>query len=409
MQSFPRLNLSTWLCALCAVSTMSDSAGAEDLASKLERLEQRVQALEHENAKLRASNTSATSSPSSSPAIKGLQGFNPELGVIADIVGTLSESKEDAEGNDRLAVREVEVVFGHDIDPYSRLDVTLAFSDEEDPEVEEAYASFFSLPGDLKSRLGRFRPKVGKASPLHRDSLETVDVPLVIQSYLGVEGLSRTGAELSGFLPLPWENLTHELTLGLLEGGVGEEGSLFGETRRRPSFYGHLKNFWDISDETNFQLGGTYMLGSSDEDSSNEVQAFGIDATLVHHVTPQNKLKWQNEIFIQDRDETTVELEDGSSFDADSSPLGFYSLLDYRLSERWGLGGRYDYVEPVNLDPEAARDADTAYSAYLTFYQSEFARWRAQYQHLRMAEGGEDDRFFLQGTFAIGVHKHALQ
>jgi hypothetical protein len=50
--------------------------------------------------------------------------FNPEIGVIADLVATASESSVDEEGNDRIAAREIEVVFGHPVDPYSRLDVT---------------------------------------------------------------------------------------------------------------------------------------------------------------------------------------------------------------------------------------------------------------------------------------------
>jgi hypothetical protein len=45
----------------------------------------------------------------------------------------------------------------------------------------------------------------------------------------------------------------------------------------------------------------------------------------------------------------------------------------------------------------------------ITFYQSEFARWRLQYQRADLADGTDDNRFFLQGTFAIGVHKHMIQ
>ncbi|MBI3088621.1 MAG: hypothetical protein HYY91_07065, partial [Candidatus Omnitrophica bacterium] len=79
-------------------------------------------------------------------------------------------------------------------------------------------------------------------------------------------------------------------------------------------------------------------------------------------------------------------------------------------SPRFGIGGRFDYVEPVGVEPAArARPADTAWSSYLTYYQSEFARWRLQYRHTNFAEGGDDNALFLQGTVAIGVHKHQLQ
>lgn len=329
----------------------------------------------------------------------GLQAFNPEIGGVVDVVANLNQSHEDAEGNDKISVRELELVIGHDIDPYSRFDSTITFSDFEDVSVEEAYISHWGLPWELKGKLGRMRPKIGKASAVHRDQLDTVDEPLVVQQFLGAEGLFRTGLELSRFLPAFAEPLTQELTAGVMEGGIGEGGNLFGETRRKPSYYAHLKNFFDVSDATSFELGGTYLAGSAGAESRIDRQALGVDGTLIHHFTPTNRLKWQTEAYFQFRDDTTG---------LPNKPLGFYSLLDYRLCPRWGVGGRFDYVEPVD-DSTAVRDGDVGLSGHLTFYQSEFARWRMQYQHVEEVEGGNDDRFLLQGTVAIGVHKHQLQ
>lgn len=347
-----------------------------------------------------------------------LSAFNPEIGVLADMVAQSSEASTDGEGNDKISVRELELIFGHPIDPYSRLDVTATFSDFEEASLEEAYITHWGLPAEVKGRLGRFKPKIGKAVPIHRDSLDTVDEPLVVANYFGTEGMSRSGADFSTFLPVPWDVLTHELTAGILEGGVGEGGTLLGTARRRPSAYAHLKNFWDISDTTNAELGATYYAGSSDEDASWEVNMLGLDATLIHYVTPNNKLKWQSELFLQDRKEAKTFVIDDTAGDPSivstsflaENPWGLYSLLDYRVSPRVGIGGRFDYVEPVGLDPTVrVRSGDTAWSGYLTFYQSEFARWRMQYRHTDFASGGDDNAVFLQGTVAIGVHKHQLQ
>ncbi|PIQ81882.1 MAG: hypothetical protein COV76_06405 [Candidatus Omnitrophica bacterium CG11_big_fil_rev_8_21_14_0_20_64_10] len=332
-------------------------------------------------------------------AQSGLQAFNPEIGLVADVVASLSQSKEDAEGNDKISVREMELAIGHDIDPYSRFDSTITLSDFEEVSIEEAYISHWGLPWEWKGRIGRMRPKIGKATAVHRDQLDTVDEPLVVQQFLGVEGLFRTGLEISRFLPAMAGPLTQELTAGVMEGGIGEGGNLFGETRRKPSTYAHLKNFFDVSDATSFELGGTYLAGSADAESRLDRQAAGVDATLIHHFNPTNKVKWQSEGYFQFRDDTEG---------LPNNPLGFYSLFDYRLSPRWGIGGRFDYVEPVD-DSTAVRNGDTAWSGYLTFFQSEFACWRVQYQHVEEAEGGNDDRFMLQGTIAIGAHKHQLQ
>jgi hypothetical protein len=383
----------------------------QQLSSLVQQLTATVQAQQQRITELERARPQAAAAPEASAAparalqrqaAGSLSAFNPEIGVLADIVGQLSESSADGEGNDKLSVREMELVFGHPIDPYSRLDVTASFSDFEAASLEEAYITHWGLPAEVKARVGRLKPKIGKAIPLHRDSLDTVDEPLVIQKYFGNEGLVRTGVDLSGFLPMPWTTVTHELTGGVLEGGVGEGGTLVGGTRRVPSYYAHLKNFWDLSDETNLELGATYFGGSKDADRELEVHALGLDATLVHFLTPTNKLKWQNEVFLQDRDETETSFQD--------RPWGWYSLLDYRLSPRFGVGGRFDYVEPVDTDPAIlVRHADTAWSGYLTYYQSEFARWRLQLKHTNFALGGDDNTIFLQGTVAIGVHKHQLQ
>ncbi|MFT7638149.1 MAG: hypothetical protein ACI9Y8_001940, partial [Candidatus Omnitrophota bacterium] len=91
--------------------------------------------------------------------------WTPEIGVIADMVAKLDSAKEDAEGADRLSVREVELVFGSEIDPYSRFDATISFSDFEQASLEEMYVTHFGLPWEITGRFGKFKPKVGKAIP----------------------------------------------------------------------------------------------------------------------------------------------------------------------------------------------------------------------------------------------------
>ncbi|MBI3462682.1 MAG: hypothetical protein HY000_06415 [Planctomycetes bacterium] len=417
------------ICACCCLSRSgkveASAQQLDQLAEEVQRLRQLVEQLqttvqaqqqrlaEFESVRSQPARLVPSAAQAGSlerQATSSLSAFNPEIGVVADVVGQFTESSRDGEGNDKLSVRELELVFGHPIDPYSRLDATITFSDFEEPALEEAYITHWGLPGELKARLGRLKPKVGKAVAIHRDSLDTVDEPLVVDRYFGHEGLSRTGAEFSGFLPLPWTVVTHELTAGIIEGGIGEGGKLFGQTRRRPSFYAHLKNFWDVTDTTNAEVGVTYLGGSKDEDANVEVNALGVDATLVHFVTPTNKLKWQNEAYFQHRRESLSVADNGRVTDFEPNPWGVYSLVDYRLSPRVGVGGRWDYVQPVDLDPlTLVRHADTAWSGYLTFSQSEFSRWRLQYRHTDFAAGGDDNSVFLQGTVAIGVHKHALQ
>src|SRR3989338_7616248 len=270
----------SWLILPCMLGPqLAWADSSEEMAQLRRQVQQLTDLVQRLNERLAAVEQTAEASPGpvaanlSQQARGSLSAFNPEIGVLADIVGQFSESSADGEGNDKLSAREVEIVFGHPIDPYSRLDITTSFSDFEAAALEEAYITHWGLPAELKGRIGRLKPKVGKAVAIHRDSLDTVDEPLVVSQYLGAEGLSRTGVELSGFLPTPWTAVTHELTGGVMEGGVGEGGTLFGTVRRRPSWYAHLKNFWDISDTTNAEFGATYLLGSKDADRAYEVNA----------------------------------------------------------------------------------------------------------------------------------------
>lgn len=423
-----------------------------ELSTKVNEQQLTISSLDRENQQLKASTQSITSAATSSvtnqpPSRSGARRpqFNPDIGVMGDIVGTSSQSREDSEGNDRISLRELAISFGHDIDPYARFDSIITFSDAEDPHIEEGYVTLFGLPYSTTARLGRFRPKIGIQSAIHRDALETVDESLVVDRYLGHEGLMKTGVEIGNFLPFGWDNPSHQLTLGMLEGGTGEGGELLGETKRRPTFYARLRNSFELNDMNHLDIGGTYLLGSSDDDSSYEVNLFTTDISYVRNLTSNRRLKLQSELFFQDRseglstdphsghghgDEEHASLladddhseeeheEHGEDEHADEggeeisdfrrSPFGMYTLADYRFAQRFGVGFRYDYVQPVERSDEFMRSAESAFNGIFTFYQSEFARWRLQYQYRNLLEGGHDNIFFLQGTFAIGHHSHPL-
>lgn len=323
--------------------------------------------------------------------------WNPDIGVIGDMVFKHDSPKNEADGSDRLSVRELELVFGSFVDPYSRLDASVSFTDLEEVELHEAYLTRFGLPLDTTARLGRSKVKVGKALPSHRDTLETVDYPLVIRRYFGEEGLNKTGLDLTTPIDLPFDS-AHEITAGIIEGGNGEAGSVFGDSRRRPTAYTHLRNFWDLSEVTNFELGGSHMIGSSDTDSGFESNLFGLDGTLNHFYGPDQRVKLQSELFYLNQQESE-----------DQHRLGSYALLDVRFHKRWSAGMRFDYAQLVNRPPVSPGGWDTGVSGYLTFFQTEFTRWRLQYSHINSERNKDDDQILVQGIFAIGEHKHKLQ
>lgn len=410
--------------AFCLIPKLLFASDITVLESQVKELSQMVRELsltvENQQREITLLKGAPISSPVSMPPVSrpALQGrWNPDIGVIADTVLTLDSPKEDDEGADRIAVRELEVVFGSAVDPYSRLDATLAISDFEELEIEEAYLTRFELPFDITARLGRFLPRIGKAISVHRDSLDTVDEPMVIERYFGHHGFSKTGIDVTRAIDLPWP-MTHQATFGILEGGNGEEGTLFGETRRHPTLYSSFKNFLELSEISGVEFGLSHVAGSRDDDEAFEVNVIGLDSTWIYRYADQRHLKLQGEAYHVNRSESFYELEDPDTETISEQDLddarhlwGSYILLDWRFAPQWATGIRLDDVQLIETADNFAnpKNKDQGYTSYLTFYQSEFARWRFQYSHVDTTDGEDDHRILLQGTFAIGEHKHKIQ
>ncbi len=369
----------------------------------------------------------AATAPERAPKLAGLsQGLNPDIGVVGTVQAHLTEDPTDGEGRDTIALKEIELNVSQYVDPYSRLDAVIAFNDaieEQNVEIEEGYYTHWGLPFGFQGQIGKFRSKIGKQNLLHLDQLPTVDFPLVIQNFFGGEGLASSGVRLQNWIPNPWD-IPIEVTGEVLR---GNNGASFSGVSRRPIFNNHVKTFFQLNPDVNLELGGTVMFGDENprvlealDDGTGTpvdtpvtrlngqdrygVHAFGWDATL-NWILPEGRtVKFQNELYFQDRGSNSS-LQTNVNHD----PWGFYSLFDVRLSPRWSAGVRFDYVEPLAVIDQHGKT--TAVSPYLTFWQSEFANFRIQYTHTDPASSDEnpDDAVFLQANFIIGSHKHPVQ
>ncbi len=340
--------------------------------------------------------------PAGAPKLVGLsQGFNPEIGVTGTVQALLTENSEDAEGMDTIALKELELSFAHYVDPYSRLDAIITFNDnleEQNVDIEEAYYSHWGLPLGFRAQIGKFRAKIGKQNLLHLHALDTADYPIVIRDFFGEEGLASSGARLVHDIPNPFD-IPFEVTGEVLR---GNNGNSFSGISRRPIFNTHVKTYYEFSKEANIEFGWTTMFGDENPEGQDQygVKVFGGDMTFNWFLPEGRAVKWQNEIYFQNRTGRVHENKD---------PWGFYSLLDFRLSKRYSIGARFDKVEHLDIKDFHART--TAISPYITFWQSEFANFRLQYSHTDPADPGEksDDAIFLEANFMIGAHKHPVQ
>ena len=360
-----------------------------------------------------------SSAPEGAPKLSDRpQGWNPDIGVIGTVQAQLTEDSTDGEGKDTIALKEIELNLAQYVDPFSRFDAVLSFNDAleaQNTEIEEAYYTRWGLPLGFQGQIGKFRSKAGKQNLLHLDQLETTDYPLVIQNFFGEEGLASSGIRLQNWLPNPWD-LPVEVTGEVLR---GNNGASFSQISRRPVFNTHVKTFFEPGADSTLEIGGTAMFG--DENPRRDVDGaatagpakgqdrfgvhlLGLDATWIQNLSEGRKLKFQNELLVQDRGGAS-----SLQTNVNANPWGFYSLLDYRFSPKFSAGIRFDYLEPLAVVDQHGRT--TAISPYLTFWQSEFANFRIQYTHSdpASADAEPDDAVFLQANFLIGSHNHPVQ
>lgn len=309
--------------------------------------------------------------------------LNPEIGVTGDVRAYAFPG--DVQRNN-FDPREFEIGFQSALDPYSHTKIFVSIEND-DVSLEEGYAYWTGLPGRLRLDVGKFRQQFGELNRWHLHALPETEYPLVVTAYLGEDGLSGTGLSLyRAFGGLGTHELTAQLTASSSDAELFAGGG-------RPTFLGHLLNFWQLTPSTYMQLGGTFLYGT-EPDSALHTTVGGLDF----------RFTWRPPARALYREWTTrAELLALKKEYSGTGPtrLGGYVSSTYRLNQRFILGARYDYVESPDFGIITRQLIPS-----LTMWQSEWVFLRAQYQWQRIAGNPDDHQIALQAVWAIGPHKH---
>jgi hypothetical protein len=297
-----------------------------------------------------------------------------------------------------LEMRESEASFQAVVDPYARADFFLAFG-EEGVNLEEGFLTLTSLPGGLLTKVGKMRAAFGKVNTLHTHVLPWADRPLVIDNLVGgEEGISDAGVSLSRLIPIG--NVFFEATGQVFRGDTAE-GAIYKSSKPGDlSYVGHLRGYFDISESSNLDFGGSYSQGHNAAGIVDDVdvgrfttQLFGVDATF----------RWRpltRAIYHQFVARTEYIRSDREQFDGLQKADGFYVSGDYQFARRWWMGGRLDQSDRAN----DASLLDRGQSFSLTYMPSEFSQLRGQYRRTAYGNGPTAHEFLMQFQFAIGAH-----
>ncbi len=366
----------------------------------------------------------------------GLQRLNPEISVTGDLLWSLRDQESDDTRSD-FNFRGLGLHVEAYLDPYTRFKAAASFS-ETGTTLGEAYMTRFGIWPHVNLTLGKFRQQFGVVNRWHKHGLDQVDFPLALRMIFGDGGLDQPGGSLDWTMPAIG-GLSQELMLQVTD---GENPRVFGENEANdPSGLLHYKIYKDLSDSTYVELGLSGLVGQNNvwqmaaatnatavavseptdtlEDKSLSATVLGADLTLLWEPTERMRYRsitWRSEVYSLNKD---ILAADGSGEDTINA-WGVYSYLEGKVSRTVVLGVRGDYFEPdlksyadtadAPLSPLAVTE-ENAYrwqvSPYITWHQSPFVHFRAEYNHQDgKGTGPEEKVVWLQCIFAAGPHKH---
>ena len=346
-----------------------------------------------------------------------------DMGVTGDFIGNLTQHNVQKNqggsfpGLENLFFpREVEVSFFGQIDPYARAEVRLeAEQDSRGGDLSlnlaEGNLTLMALPYGTQLKMGKMRNRFGYLNEIHAHDWPFIDNPNVLQQFFGTEGLVESGFEATWVPPLPFY-------LELL-GGVfnGENDVAFGRGQiSNPLVTGRVRTFLDFDEWGAIQLGASIAAGQTPQQKNSTI--IGWDAKYKY--TPPG---WQHAAvsllgeYLMSLRNVVVTDADGIDTTRFRNSQGFYvygGVQPFAHGElsKWLLGFRYDRTQYP-----AASGTEWAVQPFLSYYPSEFLRFRLGYKqttrsqccsYLDFQDNGGSARqvseYFLQGTFIMGAH-----
>jgi hypothetical protein len=344
-----------------------------------------------------------------------------DVGIAGDFVGNLTQANvEKARGGtfagqeNRFFPREVELALFGQVDPYAYAEVRIEAGEasrggELNVNLAEAAVTLLTLPFGTQAKFGQMRNRFGYTNVIHEHDLPWIDRPNVLRRFLGDEGLKEKGLEVTIVPDLPF----------YLEGlaGVfnGDNETAFGRgTLRIPMFTGRLRTFVEITDTSALQLGVSVASGETGEARRDTL--LGWEARYKYRpegwLHPLFTLTGEA-IYALRRVNQDVDINGDGLVDLvkkrENDRFGWYLGGEVQPWRRWAGGVRYDWTQFPDRP-----GSERAIEPYVTFWPSEFLRFRLVYKNtyrdhrdgfdLNGGSARKVDEVLFQGTFILGAH-----
>ena len=400
----------------------------EKYESKINELESKIEALSSAN----SSSMAKASSQNLPRKAKKVSNFNPAVSIVLNGKATsFSESSGEMEGfavgeegergQEGLGLGESELTIAANVDDkfYGSLTAAIVREDGSDIiELEEAYlqtlAGLQFIDG-LTIKAGRAFWTIGYLNEHHAHTDDFADRPLPYRAFFN-KAYNDDGVEVSYLLPT---DFYAEVGMGAFRGDDFPFGGSDGEGIGAWSAYARVGS--DIGANQSWRLGGYALMGESKGGRTTEEGAitfvgdtdlYGMDFRYTFAPTGnarEREFILQGEAFWRDEDGTYN--VGAGDVNHDDSSVGWYAQGVYKFAQKWRAGFRYSELESPDIQAGlvgtgldgTSHDPRSA-SIMLDYTNSEFSRWRFQYNHNELSRTSNDNQFMIQYIMSVGAH-----
>jgi len=270
--------------------------------------------------------------------------------------------------------------------------------------LAEANLTMLTLPWGTQLKMGQMRNRFLYSNFVHEHDLPWPDRPNVLRNFLGEEGLQEKGVELTVVPDLPFYL---EALVGAFN---GDNETAFGRGKlNKPLVTGRLRTFLELTDTSALQVGVSVANGNTAEQRRSTLAGFEMKYKYRPEGWLHPLLTLASEGLYSIRRTTVEDPDTGVTENRTRNRFGWYGWGEVQPWNRWAVGVRYDWSQfPENPGQERAIEP------YLTFWPSEFLRFRLAYKNTARdhREGFTEndssarrvDEYLFQATFILGAH-----
>lgn len=339
--------------------------------------------------------------------------FNPSITVVGDGAAQYvfghhhADHGKSEEGHGKhthgfesgVFVRELEFVLNAPIDPYVDGTVTLGLHSHRYGHfhfhVEEAFLRFKKWPGfgysplGLNLKLGQFKASFGRMNRVHRHHITQYDYPMAMTRFLGEEGLSAPGLSLENSFAVSEKSALNITIEGMMGGALPLQ-----DKSARKTVMGLLNLWWhqEVHTDHFVDVGSSGILSQIGAGK----KVLGLLGGDVHY-SYLPKGFGQNPFFIVGDE--------------------LYSASSYKKEDRWAFGnvawaqiklfGSSFFTLKHDVAPKSESVSfEHSVGTYLSYYTSEFLRFRLGYEHVmpKMNSFAGEHRLIASVMFVMGSH-----